>query len=305
MKLLIVSFIAALILNRMPDTPDSGTPIPLNQNKPLFSFGIVSDVQYCNCEPERTRFYRASLAKLREATNAFKSDSVSFIINLGDLIDRDYKSYKPVLDILDSSKLKVFHVAGNHDYSVDSKYKKKLPVLKQVKDGYYSFIQGNFRFIILNGNEISLYASDNKKRIKKAEEYLSALKAENAINAMEWNGGFSQTQISWLRKELDSATAAGEKAFLICHFPLVPENVHNLLNYKEVLALLENYHNIIAWFNGHNHEGNYGNFNMIHFVNFKGMVDTESSNSYAIVDVYKNKLWIRGSGREKSQILAY
>lgn len=305
MKLLIASLFVSIMLNTMPDNRDSGNKMPLNQSKPLFSFGVISDVQYCNYEPEGTRFYRSSLSKLRDAVNAFKSDSVSFLVNLGDLIDRDNISYKPVLDILDSSKLKVYHVAGNHDFSVESRYKKKIPALKQTKEGYYSFKEGNFRIIILNGNEISLYASDNKKNIQKAEEYLSALKAENAVNAMEWNGGFSQKQLVWLKKELDEATASGEKAFLLCHFPLVPENVHNLLNYKEVLSLLENYHNIIAWFNGHNHSGNYGNFNMIHFVNFKGMVETETANSYAIVDVYKNKLWIRGSGREKSQILAY
>lgn len=305
MKLLIASLFVSIIMNTIPDNPDSGNKLPLIQSKPLFSIGVISDVQYCNYEPEGTRFYRSSLAKLREAANAFKSDSVSFIVNLGDLIDRDFKSYKPVLEILDSSKLKVYHVAGNHDYSVAPGYKKKIPALKQSKEGYYSFIQGNFRFIILNGNEISLYASDNKKSIKKAGEYLSALKAENEINAMEWNGGIGPAQYNWLKKELDVSTEAGEKVFIFCHFPIVPENVHNLLNYKEVLSLLEKYHNIIAWFNGHNHAGNYGNFNMIHFVNFKGMVETESINSYAIVDVYKNKLWIRGSGREKSQILAY
>jgi hypothetical protein len=35
------------------------------------------------------------------------------------------------------------------------------------------------------------------------------------------------------------------------------------------------------------------------------MVDTGDSNSFALVEVYRNKIWIRGSGREKSQILAY
>jgi manganese-dependent ADP-ribose/CDP-alcohol diphosphatase len=305
MKLLLATLFAAIILNHIPDKSKSGAQIPMNQSKPLFSFGVIADVQYCDYEPEGTRFYRSSLAKLREATNSFKSDSVSFIINLGDLIDRDYASYKPVLDILDSSKLKFYHVAGNHDFSVDSRHKKKLPVLKPSKEGYSSFVKENFKFIFLNGNEISTYASDNKNSVKKAQDYLSSLKTENAINTMQWNGGFSQTQLLWLKKELDGAVNEDQKVFLICHFPVFPENVHNLLNYKEVLALLENYHNIIAWFNGHNHAGNYGNFNMIHFVNFKGMVETESNNSFAIVDVYKNKLWIRGSGREKSQILAY
>jgi manganese-dependent ADP-ribose/CDP-alcohol diphosphatase len=91
----------------------------------------------------------------------------------------------------------------------------------------------------------------------------------------------------------------------MCHFPIWPENEHNLLNYNDVLSILEKYDNIIAWFAGHNHPGNYGNFNMIHFVTMKGMVETEEANSCAIVEVYKNKIWIKGYGREKSQILAY
>jgi len=35
------------------------------------------------------------------------------------------------------------------------------------------------------------------------------------------------------------------------------------------------------------------------------MVETEKTGSYALVEVYTNKIWIRGGGREKSQILAY
>jgi hypothetical protein len=35
------------------------------------------------------------------------------------------------------------------------------------------------------------------------------------------------------------------------------------------------------------------------------MVETDSTNSFALVEVYKNKIWIRGNGREKSQILAF
>ena len=103
--------------------------MPADQGrKPLFTFGIIADVQYCDCEPEGTRYYRLSTGKLREAMNTFRSDSVKFVVNLGDLIDRDYKSYKPVLDIMDSSGLKVYHLTGNHDYSVDNRYKKRLPV---------------------------------------------------------------------------------------------------------------------------------------------------------------------------------
>lgn len=306
MKILTASFFASIIYISMSVNSNSEALHSNNQSqKPIFSFGIVSDVQYSDYEHIGTRFYRSSPEKLREAMTCFKSDSVSFVFNLGDMIDRDFGSYKTVLDIIDSSELKVYHIVGNHDYSVDPQYKRKLPVLTPSKRGYYSFAYNNFRFICLNGNELSIYISNNKAEIKEAEVYLKDMREKGEINAVDWNGGFSKKQLKWLKEQLDYASATGEKVLLICHFPIAPDNVHNLLNYKEVLALLENYQNIIGWFNGHNHAGNYINLNMMHSVTFKGMVETESYNSFATIDVYTNKLEIRGNGREKSQVLEY
>jgi manganese-dependent ADP-ribose/CDP-alcohol diphosphatase len=303
MKLLIA---AALITFAMTQPEKPGDHITADQTqKPLFSFGIITDVHYCNCAHENSKFYNKSLPRLRDAMNSLKDDSADFVISLGDLINSDIDSYGPVLDIIDSSGLKTLYCLGNHDYSVESKYKKRLPVPLPEKAGYYSFMQGNFRFIVLNGNEVSTYAHSNKAAIKEAEEYIASLKADSMINAIDWNGGISEKQITWLRAQLDEAAAKKEKVFIVCHFPAWPENVHNLLNYKEVLSVLENYHNIIAWFSGHNHAGNYGNFNMIHFVTLKGMVETEKAGAYSLVEVYRNKIWIKGSGRERSQILAY
>jgi predicted phosphodiesterase len=295
MKLLIASLFATIISVNMS----------AQSQIPLFSFGVISDVQYSDYDAAGTRFYRSSGEKLRESLKALKSDSVSFVINLGDLIDRDFSSYKPMMEIIDSSGLKMYHIAGNHDYSVASRLRKNIPVLTPSKKGYYSMVYQNFRFIFLNGNEISTYSTGNRSEVLKASEYLGELHRKGSINAVEWNGAMSERQLGWLKGELDEASLRKEKVFLSCHFPLVPENIHNLLNYEEVLALLKNYHNIIAWFNGHNHAGNYGNFNMIHFVTFKGMVESMADNSFARVDVYRNKIWITGSGREKSQILAY
>jgi manganese-dependent ADP-ribose/CDP-alcohol diphosphatase len=295
MKFLISSFFATIIFLTMS----------AQSEKPLYSFGVIADVQYADYNPAGTRFYRSSTVKLREALKTLKTDSVRFIINLGDLIDKDFASFNPVLDIINSSGLEIYHVAGNHDYSVEGEYKKRLPVLTPSKAGYYSLLLEGNRFIFLNGNEQSTYFSDDETEIKEAALNLASMKQKGEINAVEWNGGFSTKQIEWLKYQLDMANDANEKVFLICHFPIMPENVHNLLNYKEVLAILENYHNIIAWFNGHNHAGNYGTVNLIHFVTFRGMVETESDNSYARIDVYKNKLWINGYGREKSRSLVY
>jgi len=152
MKLLITS-VFALILSLMMPEKDKSSNIHSNQSpKPLFSFGILADAQYADNEAVGNRFYRSSLEKLRDAVTKFRKDSVDFIINLGDLIDKDFDSYKPVINILDSSGIKIYNVPGNHDYNVEPKLKKKLPVLNSSKEGYYSFIHEKFRFIVLNGN---------------------------------------------------------------------------------------------------------------------------------------------------------
>ena len=138
---MLFAILSAIIISfSMPDKNRSEkTSAPEQDQKPIFTFGVVTDVQYCDCEPAGTRFYRSSLSKLREAVGSFKSDSLAFIVNLGDLIDKDFASYKPVMNILDSSGLKVWHATGNHDYSVDQKFKKRIPQLEGNKNGYYSF----------------------------------------------------------------------------------------------------------------------------------------------------------------------
>jgi manganese-dependent ADP-ribose/CDP-alcohol diphosphatase len=284
--------------------PEQSTEVMRAEQKPLFSFGIIADVQYCDCDTYNTRFYRNSPTKLKEAVDDLKSDSPDFIINLGDLIDRDFRSFDPVLKILEDTGVKVYHTLGNHDYTVNAGDVRKVARITGSDKGYYSFLHEGFRFIVLNGNEIAKYAPTSAGR-KAGIQLLEELRSTGAINAMDWNGAASKSQMEWLRRELIRSDEAGEKVFLICHFPVWPEGTHNLLNWSEVLEVLSGYDHIVAWFNGHNHDGGYGNFNMIHFVTFRGMLDTANENSYALIEVYSNKLWIRGEGREKSQILAY
>jgi manganese-dependent ADP-ribose/CDP-alcohol diphosphatase len=284
-------------------TRDSQTE---NQDQlPLFSFGLIADIQYCDCEPAGTRYYRSSLSKLEEAVRYLGIDNPALVVNLGDMIDKDFDSYKPVFNILDTAGFKIYHTTGNHDYAVDSLLKKQIPPLQADKEGYYSFTYDKYRFIILNGNELSTYSTTEKSVINYAKDYILKLKNDGEINGWEWNGGMSSKQILWLTNQLDTAIRNNEKVFIMCHFPVFPVKEHNLLNYLDVLTVLKGYNNIIAWFNGHNHAGNYGNFNMIHFVTMKGMVETEKANSFALVEVYRNKIWIKGSGSEKSQVLAY
>jgi manganese-dependent ADP-ribose/CDP-alcohol diphosphatase len=306
MKFLTVFILMAIPLMDNPTGEGSEHNAVAGQyQKPVLSFGIIADVQYADAEPAGTRYYRSSAGKLKEAVTSFGKDSVDFVITLGDLIDKELKSYNTVIDILESSGLKFYHVTGNHDYSLDRSQKNRLPDAYFKKPGYYSFSISSFRFVFLNGNEISTYSTRNRKKISNAEAMLDTIKKNGGQNAVEWNGGISIKQLEWLNKQMDDATNKNEKVFILCHFPVYPDNVHNLLNYKDVLQVLGKYKNTIAWFNGHNHAGNYGNINSTHFVTFKGMVETINLNSFARIDVYRNKISIEGSGREKSQVLEY
>lgn len=303
MKLLLI---AVLINLAMPDADKNGNSFTGDQGgEPIFSFGVITDVHFCNSKDSGSRFYNKSLPRLRSAMQSLKASPADFVISLGDLIDHDYDSFEPVLNVIDSAGLETWHCLGNHDFSVDRKHKKRLPLPLPEKEGYYSFAHKGFRFIVLNGNEISTYGAMNRSSIKKAEELIARMQSEGCINAIDWNGGISEKQMLWIDEELSEAESENEKVFIFCHFPIWPEDKHNLLNYKDIISLLEKYHNIIAWFSGHNHEGNYGNFNMIHCVTLKAMVESEEMTSWSLVEVYGNKIWIKGTGREKSLILAY
>lgn len=272
--------------------------------EPILTFGVIADIQYCDSDPAGTRFYRESLKKLSDAIVDFNGLPLDCIITLGDMIDKNFSSFETVMPLFDNCKSPVYHTLGNHDFSIEKNHLNDLGPMLNTGIGYYSFAIKGIRFIILDSNDLSVYSPLEEKQ-DSANDLLRELKDAGAQHAYEWNGGIDNEQLTWLDNELKESTQKGEKVFLFSHHPLWPATGHNVLNYKSVLTILEPYDNIISAFCGHNHSGGYGNFDLIHFVNLKGMVETPDLNAYAVVEIYHNKIWIKGRGREKSQILAY
>lgn len=277
---------------------------PKMQSAPIVSFGIISDVQYCDCDKEGNRYYRSSLEKLRHAINELDNPHNDFIINMGDLIDRDYKSFKPVMEILNNTNIKIYHLTGNHDYSVKRRYKNRVQKMLTGNKTYRSFKNNGFRFIILNTCEISTY-SGVAGSARKARKIIAEMKQKGKPNALDYNGGPGKEQLAWFRNELKMSVSANEKVLVFSHHPILPEGAYNSFRRDSLLNIVSDYSNIIAWFSGHDHRGGYDNYNMTHFVTTKGMVESPDKNAWALVEIYHNKLWIKGYGREKSQILAY
>ncbi len=268
------------------------------------SFGIVADVQYCDAPPYKNRYFKNSIAKLKGAIEEFNSHKLDFVVNLGDLIDHDWLSYDEILPFFEQIKAPVYHVLGNHDYEVDEQHKaevhKKIGIQK-----YYTFDMEGWRFIVLDGNEISTFANvKGSKNYQKAEQMLEKLEQEGKVNANFWNGGIGEKQLNWLNNTLAVAEKKNQQVIIFCHFPIYPEHRHNLLNDLEVLGLIEKYGCIKAWFNGHNHHGNYGLMHDTHFVNVKGMVETEFNLAYSVVQLSKTGINLEGFGTEMSARLS-
>lgn len=265
--------------------------------------GVFADCQYADSETKGVRYYRNSLKKLDDCISAFnKNKEIDFVVGLGDLIDEDISSFKDVNEVLYNSNHSVFHVTGNHDFSVTPEdLEKVLPALN-MKKGYHSFQKKDWQFIFLNGNAITVNSNDADV-VDQAHKTIEALKAKGAPNAVDWNGGLGKIQIKWLQNQLEKAEKKKRKVALFCHYPILPYEKHVLWEGKEILKLLEKFNCVKAWINGHNHTGGYVFKEGIHFVTMKGMVDTEFESAYSIVTFSESEILIKGFGREESRKL--
>jgi predicted phosphodiesterase len=267
--------------------------------------GVFADCQYCDCEPAGTRFYNNSLKKLDECIKQFNNEKkLAFVVGLGDLIDRGFSSFDSVNPILGKSKKEVYHVIGNHDLSVDKSQFDKVPEKLKLVETWYSMNEKGWRFIFLNGNDITFH-SNHGQTVKEAEGITAKLKNEGKPNAFDWNGGIGSTQKEWLVGELQIATDKRQKVAVFCHYPLLPFEAHALWNSEEILAILYKFSCVKLYMNGHNHTGNYALQNGIHFVNLKGMVETENENAFSVVSFTGQKIKIKGFGREANRLLVF
>ncbi|MDD4823354.1 MAG: metallophosphoesterase [Bacteroidales bacterium] len=281
---------------------------------PKLRVGLVTDVQYCDCNSEGKREYRKSLDRLDQCITEFNSAKVNFSFHLGDLIDRNIdNNLGPVLKEFSRSDSTIYHVLGNHDvkgvYSKGFRGKKgdkafnKLMEYLSMPTTYYSEKRANVVFIVLNTNDLAQYSIDaaNKKRKGKEDEYLKMVertKQYSDKNSLDYNGGISEKQLEWLKETLADAQKNHDIVILFSHQPLFPENGMQVLNNREVLNVIDKFDCVKAMFAGHHHAGGFAYYKNIPVVTLEGMVEV---NAYAILDIYSNKLVLNGFGKVESR----
>ncbi|MEN9361933.1 MAG: hypothetical protein RL095_3468 [Verrucomicrobiota bacterium] len=262
-------------------------------------FGAMTDCQYCAKPTAGRRHYDESPRKLQVAMEEFQRLHPEWLVHLGDFIDDRYESFEPVLKICRAFDFHIYHVLGNHDFSVEDKFKDGIHKLLSMPAPYYSWATKGWRFIALDGNELSLYAHPKgSPKDLESRAYYAQLNPKPAT----YNGAIGPQQIAWLRLQLEAAGKKGEKVILLCHFPLLPIAADNLWNAPEMLSLIDQHPCVKAWLNGHNHHGGYAERKGVHYLTFQGMVDTPD-NSFALVEIDEKSIRIRGYGREPDRDL--
>jgi manganese-dependent ADP-ribose/CDP-alcohol diphosphatase len=261
--------------------------------------GLIADCQYADEDDNGQRMYRLSPGKLKAAVDDFNTRKVDAIVQLGDFIDKDWKSFERLQPMIDAAHAPWRFVLGNHDFSVDDALKAKVAPRLKMPARYYAFDLGNWTFLVLDGNDLSEYGwpkgSLELARARKAHRELYAGKPD-------WDGGVGPAQMAWIDQRLTAADRAGRKVALFCHFSVWPMNPHNLWNAPEMIALLERHACVKAWINGHNHDGDQGFKAGIHYLNLKAMLDTPQT-SYAVADFHPDRIEIQGVGKQASQTL--
>lgn len=275
------------------------------KDEKIISFGVIADVQYADIDMKGRRDYRNSLGKLEIAVEELNREELDFSINLGDLIDRDFESYEKPLQILSKLNSPLHSAIGNHDFSVDSRYINRVRKLQGNRRGYFDFTIENFTFIVVDGSDLSLFGNrEGSKEYLAAERELKELKAEGANNGYDWNGGVGSKQFKWIKGRLDRAKKDNRRVVLFAHWPLTPENGTQLWSSGEMLSLIGSYSNVVAWISGHHHAGGYHKPGSIHHLTMDGMVETVKDSSFGVVDVYRDRLVLRGYGGQSSRVMA-
>ncbi len=259
----------------------AGSEDPASENWPTAQttvrFGLVTDAHYADADPLGTRFYRESLAKMREAVAKLRAEKVSFLGILGDIKDMAPKEPEArTLSHLAAIEAEIqrfggptYHVLGNHDMDNISKPQMLAGITNTgIARGrsYYAFSHHGLRFVVLDACYLENGESYNHGNFDYRDTWVPA------------------AELEWLNREL---TASVDPVIVLAHQRLDGEGPLHVKNSAEVRAVLERSKKVLAVFMGHDHPGAYNQMNGLHYYTQKAVIEGsgEANNAYTVVTV--------------------
>ena len=300
--------------------------------QPLFSFGVIADVQWADTEDgynfDKTvaRKYRGAFRNLIRAVDWWNGlpEPPNFIAQLGDLIDGinvklgdSMPALEAALTELERAPCPTINIVGNHElYNFDRQALSRASWLRHGDAEYYSFKPApGWRFVVLDPYQQALigHAADDPRR-REAVKLIS--KRNPGVDPSgvggEWfkhvsgydrrfvpyNGGLGSEQLAWLRGELHDASALGERVCILCHVILHPEACGGstmVWDYPDALQALGETSCVVAVLCGHDHFGQYHkDDNGIHHMTFCSPLNKgDEGAAFGLVHVWEDALELR------------
>ncbi len=257
----------------------------LSALQPVLKVGLLTDLHYADKPPTKTRFYRETIGKLREAVDHFNRVKVDLVIELGDLIDQA-PSVEQELAWLDEVE-KVYatvkaprhYVLGNHCVTTLTKAEFAAHTGAS-KSHHYSFDAGGVHFVVLD----ACYLSDDTPYGRGNVDWTDA--------------NVPAEELAWLRDDLKAASAP---VVVLAHQRLDDSGKHSVRNAAEVRTVLEQSGRVAAVLQGHSHQNDLQTIQRVPYVTLAALIEGtgEANNSYGVLEVLPDgALRIRGYRRQ-------
>ena len=238
---------------------------------PALRFGLVTDA-HCADKPEwRTRYYRESLRKLKEAASAFRAGGASFAVELGDLVDAaedadtELRWLKDAMEAMAGAGVEAHYVLGNHCLQTLHRNQFLAQVGREV--GHYAFDRNGVRFMVLD----ACYRRDG---------------APYDAGNFDWKDTeIPVAQREWLKNMLAAAPGI---AVVFTHQRLDIPGVHSVASAAHVREILERSGKVAAVFQGHSHQNDYRRVGGLDYCTMRAVVEGSGpeNSGYAMVSVF-------------------
>lgn len=309
--------------------------------EPLFSFGLIGDIQYAldvkvgeNYTKTEIRYFHDAINKLRLAVDCWNKFSLSFCVNLGDLLDgrnqkagTTEKAWKECFEILSKLRHKRFDIVGNHELYLWAD-RKSMPAGLNIRGetgcSYYAYepAEGWLVLVLDSFVQSAIPGSENEKETMaflksknpnigtKSTDWAKGLTPEQLVY-MPYNEGLGASQCRWLNVQLRNASKNGQRVIIFTHVEMVRTRTHQqtlLLDHEEVAKLLGRYKGVVhSIFTGHHHEGGYSFHDMLKIHCYSilcPLIVQEGHACHAVCHVFKDgKIEIEGFGAVNSMSL--
>ena len=264
-------------------------------------FGLIADVHAHDIDsPLEGKWMTHTEERLAAFTGAMNAWEADFVIELGDFVNGwvvlgadpgDPARIPDVLAWADGLYARFdgprYHVIGNPDvYNLD---KGQCKTILGIDRTFYSFDVGAFHFIVLDVQ----FADDGSDL---AHTYTGVA------------GFVPESELDWLRVDL----ADSDRPTIVFVHQMLDTYIEEwgrplVANQPEIQAILASDGDVIAVFQGHDHDNVYHLVDGIHYVTFEALVDQGGPPSWASITLEPSArmITIVGEGDQASYVLSY